>query len=76
MASQGLDLKLAQTKFAFNWASSATIGHSPVKVGYGINLFIPIELTFLPIDLQVYRDTQEKMKAMKNSHESIKGLTR
>ena len=66
------DLNLPHVEFAYNRAPSVTTGHSPFEVVYGLNPLTPIELTSLPIDLQVHKDAQEKVKAMKKFHESIK----
>ena len=66
------DLKLPHAEFAYNRVPSVTTRHSPFEVVYGLNPLTPIELTSLPIDLQVHKDAQEKVKAMKKFHESIR----
>lgn len=66
------DLKLPYAKFAYNRAPSATTRLSPFEVVYGVNPITFIEQTFLVIDLQLYKDTQDKMKTMKKFHEGIK----
>lgn len=53
-------------EFAYNRALSVTMGHFLFEVVYELNSLIPIELTSLPIDLQVYNDAQRNfMRASK-----------
>ena len=67
------DLKLSHAEFAYNRSPSATTGHTPFEVVYGLNPITPLELSALPLDLQVNHDAKEKAKAMKKLHESIRG---
>ena len=40
------DLLLAQDKFAYNWSTSQTTGHSPFEVVYGLSLLLLLLLLF------------------------------
>lgn len=50
------DLKLAHAEFACNWARNTTTRHSPFEVVYSVNPITLIELTSLPINLQLHKD--------------------
>ena len=67
------DVKLAHAEFAYNRSPNATTGHSPFEVLYGLNPIMPLELSALPFGVHKSVDANEKAKAMKKLHESIRG---
>lgn len=66
------DIKLPHAEFAYNRAPHATTGHTPFEAVYGINPITPLELSSLPLDLQLNIDAKDKAKEMKKLHESIR----
>nr|KAJ0203488.1 hypothetical protein LSAT_V11C500244810 [Lactuca sativa] len=48
------------------------VGHSPFKVVYGVNPYMPLDLIPLPKDELVHKDANDKLKAMMKLHQQVR----